>query len=99
MLVPRPPPLIDTGWDKLNHLLAFAGPTFAGLAALRRHRWAPVCWLLLGLLAWGAGMELAQGMLPPRTASLADLLADALGMMMGAGFYALAWRWIRTAPT
>jgi len=98
MLLPRPPPLIDTGWDKLNHLLAFAGPMFAGLAALPRHRWAAICWLALGLLAWGAALELAQGWLPPRTASLADLLADAVGMLLGAAFYALVWRWVRTAP-
>ena len=36
MLLPRPPSAVDTGWDKLNHVLAFAGPMLAGLAARRR---------------------------------------------------------------
>lgn len=92
MLWPRPPPAIDTGWDKLNHVLAFAGPAFAGLAALRTRHWPPVGWLCTALLVWGAALELAQGLTPPRQPSLGDWLADAVGLAVGMATYALAAR-------
>jgi VanZ family protein len=92
MLVPRPPSGLDTGWDKLNHLLAFAGPCLAGLAALQRPGWRQAAGLMLALLAWGGVLELLQGLLPPRSADAADLLADALGILLGALLYAGAAR-------
>jgi VanZ family protein len=98
MLWPRPPPAIDTGWDKLNHVLAFAGPAFAGLAALPRRAWATVAAGGAALLAWGALLEGAQALVPPRSPSLADLLADALGLLLGGAAYALAARSLRMRP-
>lgn len=96
MLWPRPPPAIDTGWDKLNHVLAFAGPAFAGLAAMPVRRWSSMARLGAALLAWGAVLELAQGLTPPRQPSLGDWLADAAGLLVGAAAYALAARAITT---
>lgn len=93
MLLPRPPPALDAGWDKLNHVLAFAGPMFAGLAACRRPDLPSVARLAAALLAWGAALELLQGLLPPRQADVADLLADAVGLVVGAAAYAAA-RWL-----
>lgn len=92
MLVPRPPSAVDTGWDKLNHVLAFAGPCFAGLVALNPARWRTGALLALALLAWGGGLEMLQNLLPPRSGDWADLLADAIGVGLGALAYALAAR-------
>lgn len=93
MLLPRPPSALDTGWDKLNHVLAFAGPMFAGLAACRRPDRRSVAGLGAALLAWGAALEALQGLLPPRRADAADLLADMVGIGVGAAAYGAA-RWV-----
>lgn len=95
MLVPQPPSAADTGWDKLNHVLAFAGPMFAGLAAQARPDRRSLLALAAGLLAWGAGQELLQAQLPPRQGELADWLADAVGVAAGAMAYAAAAAWFR----
>ncbi len=95
MLMPRPPSVFDTGWDKLNHVLAFAGPALAGLLARRRAGWGPAAALLLSLLLWGAALEVLQSLLPPRRGDPADLLADALGLLVGALLYAAARRALR----
>jgi VanZ family protein len=97
MLLPQPPAAADTGWDKLNHVLAFAGPCFAGLAA-RAGTGARSAWrIALGLLLWGAVLEGLQGLLPPRSAELMDLLADAVGLLVGAALYGGARRLLRAA--
>jgi VanZ family protein len=97
MLLPRPPPSLDTGWDKANHLLAFAGPTVAGMAALRRRDGWRAPALCLALLAWGGALELLQGLLPPRTADWADWAADGAGIFLGLAVCALAARLSRRA--
>lgn len=84
MLVPRPPSALDTGWDKLNHVIAFAAPTFTGMAALVRPTRGRMYALWTGLLAWGAALEWLQGWLPPRSADPMDWLADAVGVVLGA---------------
>jgi VanZ family protein len=63
--------------DKVHHvwffgLLFWAGHQWAGL----RPAWA----LALGLMAYGLGMEFAQGLTASRSASWQDLLADAVGI-------------------
>lgn len=97
MLLPQPPAAADTGWDKLNHVLAFAGPCFAGLSARAGRGWRSAGTLALGLLLWGASLEGLQGLLPPRSAEWLDLLADAVGIAGGALAYASARRLLRTA--
>jgi len=90
MLWPRPPASVDlTGWDKLNHALAFAGPALAGLMARPRRGVMTGAILLMVLLAWGGVLELMQSMLPPRQGDWADLLADAVGLAVGASGYRL----------
>lgn len=81
-LSPAPPKTVDTGWDKANHAMAFATLGFVSVWALwpRPRDWA---WLVLALLAFGGGIEIAQSFLPPREADWADLLADGVGI--GAG--------------
>ncbi|MFN3303806.1 MAG: VanZ family protein [Roseateles sp.] len=81
-LSPKPPEAMNTGWDKANHLLAFGCLAFAATWAIwpRPRLWG---WLVLALLAYGVGIELAQSLLPPRSADWRDVLADALGIAVG----------------
>ncbi len=81
-LTPKPPPAADLGWDKLNHACAFAALAAAGRfsAASSRVR----AGVLLGLLAYGGLIELAQTQVPGRDGEWADLLADAVGLALGA---------------
>lgn len=81
-LSPAPPPGMDTGWDKANHLLAFGSLAFSAAWAFwpRPRLWG---WLVLALMAYGVGIELAQSLLPPRSADWRDVLADALGIASG----------------
>jgi VanZ family protein len=89
-LSPRPPAVADLGWDKLNHLAAFAL-----LGLLARLAWPAqslVRWLL-SLLVYGGLLEIAQGLTPNRQAEWGDLLADALGLLLALGL-SLGWeRW------
>lgn len=86
-LVPNPPAAVTTGWDKTNHLLAFGSLAFTSVWALwpRPRQW-PL--LVVALLIYGCGIEVAQGFLPPRSADAADVLADGLGIALG---LLLAW--------
>ncbi|RZJ00074.1 MAG: VanZ family protein [Rubrivivax sp.] len=81
-LSPAPPKTINTGWDKSNHALAFAALAFTCVWAQWRQprQWI---WLALALLAYGMGIEVAQGFLPPREADAGDVLADGLGIALG----------------
>lgn len=92
-LTPNPPPATGLGWDKANHVLAFAalalcagrGFGLGGGLALR---------VALALLVYGAAIELAQSQIPGRSAETRDLLADAVGIGIGL-LLALGWaRWI-----
>lgn len=79
-------------FDKVKHIAAFL---VFGLMAQRAWPARPRG-LLLGLLAYGGLVEIGQGLLTTtRSASWADLLADALGLL-------LAWAWatwrLRQAP-
>ena len=81
-VMPRPPASFDFGWDKLNHVLAFAALAFSaslGFPARRSSRiGAP-----LALLAYGGLIELTQSWVPQRSGEWADLLADGLGIACG----------------
>lgn len=78
-LLPPTPDMPTTGWDKANHAFGFAllavlgGVAYPGRAV---H-------VLLGLLAYGAFIEVLQGLTSWRTAEWADLLADAMGLGLG----------------
>ena len=86
-LIPAPPKVITTGWDKSNHALAFASLAFSSVWALwqRPRQWI---WLVLALVAYGIGIEIAQSFLPPREADAKDVLADTVGIFIG---LLLAW--------
>ena len=74
-----PPP-----WDKLAHVGTFALIGFAAGVASGSRGWLRVACCVAGALALGVADELHQVYLPGRSASWADLLADAVGGMAGA---------------
>lgn len=78
---PKPPDGIDTGWDKANHLLAFA--TLAVVSALSLAGAQRQRKVVLGLLAYGIFIELVQSQIPGRSAEPADVLADMAGVALG----------------
>lgn len=79
---PRPPALEFDGADKVNHLLAFgAMATAAALGCVASLRASAA--VALGLLAYGAFIELVQSQIPNRTAAWDDWLADAIGIAGG----------------
>lgn len=71
-----------SGWDKLDHALAFAALGAAGVFALHWLR-RGVALVLPLLAALGALIELLQVWVPSRMADPADLLADVVGAAIG----------------
>lgn len=70
----------STGWDKSNHALGFAV-----LACLAYRAWPRRILLsLLGLLGYGALIEVLQSLTPDRMAEWSDLWADGVGLLIGA---------------
>lgn len=77
--------------DKLEHALAFFVLSACGVQLFLRGR--PLAVVMLGLLALGGAIELAQGLLTTsRMMERADLLADAGGIVAG---LLLAWTPLR----
>ncbi|MDM0110741.1 VanZ family protein [Variovorax sp. J22R133] len=74
--VPREIP--STGWDKTNHMLAFAVLALLGRAAYPRRAMS----VLTGLLAYGALIEVLQSLTPSRVAEWGDLLGDGVGLVL-----------------
>jgi VanZ family protein len=93
-LTPHPPPTLDTGWDKLNHVLAFAALAFCAQHAAQGSRWPAPAWQG-GLLAYGVLIEIAQTRVPGRHGEWPDLLADAVGIVLGAAVASLSLRRLR----
>lgn len=66
--------------DKIQHGLAFAALTSAYGLMFPRRRWA----VLAGMIAIGVAIEVLQAVMPfGRDAELADLAADAAGILIG----------------
>ncbi|MBT2334936.1 VanZ family protein [Variovorax paradoxus] len=73
--------LPTTGWDKSNHALGFAV-----LGLLGQLAWpGRTAVVLTVLLAYGGLIELLQSLTPDRVAEATDLLADWVGLLLGAG--------------
>ncbi len=90
-VLPAPPKQMDLGWDKLNHLAAFAALGLCAVFGWRSSHAARLA-VLLALLAFGGAIELVQLQLPNRSGEWADLGADAIGISIGA---LLALLWLR----
>jgi VanZ family protein len=82
-LSPSPPHGASLGWDKLNHAAAFAAMAFAAVLALRNLRWHRR-YVALGLVGYGGAIEIAQWFVPGRSCEWGDLLADCIGIAVGA---------------
>jgi VanZ family protein len=65
--------------DKVLHLGVFAMLWSVGVRAGFRNGWA----LALGLVAYGVGIEIAQSFTPTRSAEVADVLSDSVGIAIG----------------
>ena len=72
--------------DKVQHMLAYACVAFCGAAGF--HGWRHLAAMAGGLILLGVALELVQLALPDRVASVADVGANALGVL--AGFVACA---------
>jgi VanZ family protein len=86
-LMPAPEVPITTFWDKADHVIAFAVLTLLAVAAFPQ--FSPGRWLVPALLGYGASLELIQSLLPTRSGSLLDLIADAVGVALGLALIAL----------
>lgn len=78
-------------WDKAQHALAFVVLTGWALLLWPVH----VLWVVLGMLAYGAGMECAQWAVGWRFAEWADLAADAVGVWVACMAVSGWWRFQR----
>ncbi len=78
-LLPGNAGLPSTGWDKTNHVLAFAVLGALGAWAYPRH----TVRMVLFLMAYGGAIEVVQSLTPYRFAEWSDLLADCLGVALG----------------
>lgn len=98
-LAPNPPQSADLGWDKLNHVAAFSALAFAGTLSF------PVGHLrrtltLVGVLGIGILIEVVQAFVPGRASEWGDLLADAVGILVGAVLASLVLKLVlRWHPT
>ncbi len=76
----QPYPIPSAANDKFNHILAFIELTLVSRLAWPAMRPAPLALMLLG---YGFAIELVQDQLSYRHFSLADLLADSIGIAIG----------------
>ncbi|MEM1381056.1 MAG: VanZ family protein [Pseudomonadota bacterium] len=67
--------------DKVGHFLAYTA--LVGMAGVGFQSRPARVWVLLGALAYGGMFELLQSLTPDRTASWADMTANALGAFAG----------------
>ena len=78
-IVPTSTPLPTTGWDKSNHLVAFAALAYLGQKAFSQNAFK----LIIGLIAFGGLIELLQTFTPTRSGEWQDLIADVIGIFIG----------------
>ena len=83
LLPPTFLPPVFHWWDKAQHAFAFAV-----LTLLARQGWPALeVRACAGLLLYGAGIEVAQGLTGWRSAEFSDLVADGVGVFIGALAY------------
>lgn len=90
-LLPMPAVPLPQTWvpqDKLMHAVVFGGLTIVLFVAAPKQL-RPLGAALLST-ALGGALELAQALVPYRAAEWLDVLADAVGALLGAGLVMLA---------
>lgn len=75
-----PEPLAFAHADKLEHGVTFAWLALWFLQIAPRHTLA----VMAALLALGVGIEIAQSFTPTRSPEAADVVADTVGLLLGA---------------
>ncbi|NBA98239.1 VanZ family protein [Pseudomonas sp. R5(2019)] len=88
-LRPQPIPQVFEQEDKIHHLVGFMVLSFTCVLAFPRIR---LRWVALSCLTVGIAIEAAQELMPLRTASPYDMLANSAGVLLGA---MMALRWLR----
>jgi len=78
-LLPPAPYMPTTGWDKTNHVLAFAVLAVLGCHAYPKR----IAMTLFGLLLYGGLIEVLQSFTPDRYAEWEDAIADGIGILAG----------------
>jgi len=91
-LTPAPPEALFRVGDFVLHAGAFAYLAFASRLAFPAAAWP---YVVLWLLAFGAGIELLQGIGGQRSAEWADLAVDAVGIVLGLLLYRVAGQPLR----
>ena len=86
-LTPKPLVGLESGLDKVAHLLAFTSLAFSGYLGFPASRGIRTA-LLFGLLAYGGLTEVLQLFVPGRSSEWGDLLADGIGIVFGMGLAA-----------
>jgi VanZ family protein len=100
----RQPPGGEVVWDKLLHVLEYAGIGVMALRAfhggLARPRRGPTLAAAATVVLWAVSDELHQSFVPGRDASVADVVADVAGFGLSVlSMHALAaWRGARARP-
>jgi VanZ family protein len=89
--LPNPSARIDFGWDKLSHWLAFAALVFSAHVGHPAPRHTRLIWFC-ALLAFGGLIEILQQFVAGRSSDWGGAFADALGIVCGALFAAIALR-------
>lgn len=89
-LRPEPVPQVFDQQDKLHHMLGFAALTFTLRLAFPQWR---AFWTIAASLGAATLIEVGQSLLPNRQASLGDMLANTLGVLLGWGSSHLAYLW------
>lgn len=89
-------PPVDPGWDKANHIAAFAVLGLLGWRSFPQARGR----LLVMLLFYGLAIEGLQSLTADRQAEWLDVVADAVGLALALAVVGLArlpasWRTIR----
>lgn len=89
--LPAPEVFIFSLVDKVKHGAAYGALgvlwTMALFATARRPRWMLAIFAAANAFAWGALTEAVQLMVPGRQADLADLAADAVGIVICVSAY------------
>jgi len=73
-------PETDT-WDQLNHAMAYG--VLAVVGGFGFKGWRSLLMVGLGLVVLGAGLELVQSATPGRDGSIADAVANLVGVALG----------------
>ena len=94
-----PVPVAFTGTDKLIHVLAFIPLGFLVLRAMNAHcpkkKWISIVFSFILCTFYGVSDEVHQLFVPGRNPDAVDVLADAIGTILGIATYIIIVRALR----